>query len=127
MRVVARQVDLNSVPESIREFVAPGQVFLTAGKEYDVHAIVVFERHVAFQVVDDMEYPEWYPAWLFDVTDSRLPRDWICNVFRGEPAFVMGPEFIAKDIKSYVEMVEKAPEQVDLFWERVESLSKRFE
>ncbi|ACG75088.1 hypothetical protein AnaeK_3878 [Anaeromyxobacter sp. K] len=33
------------------------------------------------QVVDDVGYPGWKPAWLFDVVESAIPGDWICSSF----------------------------------------------
>jgi hypothetical protein len=121
MQAVARQVDEESLPDSVAKFATPGQVFITAGRRYEVHAIAVFDGRASFQVVDDLRYPAWYPAWLFDVTDSALPPDWICNVFREEPALVIGPEFVARDLAAYQGMVELFADKVDLFWKRVGS------
>jgi len=121
MRAVARQIEVGSLPESIAKFAPPGQVFLTAGRQYDVHAIAVFEGQPSLLVVDDLRNPAWYPAWLFEVVDTALPPDWICNVFREEPALVVGPDFVASDLAAYEGMVELAADRVDLFWKRVGS------
>ena len=121
MRAVARHIDAGNLPESVARFASPGQVFLTAGRQYDVHAIAVFEGLPSFHVVDDLRYPAWYPAWLFDLADTALPPDWICNVFREQPALVIGPDFVASDLDAYEGMVELAADKVDLFWKRVGS------
>lgn len=123
MRAIARQIDIGSLPASIARFAPPGQVFLTAGREYDVHAISVFGGQPTFLVVDDLKYPAWYPAWLFDVTATVLPPDWICSVFRAEPVLVLGPKFVASDIDAYEGMVELAADKVEMFWRRIESVS----
>jgi hypothetical protein len=122
MRIIARKIDHNTLPESIANMVPPGQIFLTAGRQYDVHALAVFQGQSSFQIVDDLNYPAWYPTWLFDIIDTNLPLDWICNIFREEPLLVMGPNFVADDIAAYEEMVELTAEKVDLFWKRVVTL-----
>lgn len=122
MRVLARRVDLTKCPADIVPLVTPGQVFLTVGKDYEVFAIALFEGRLTFQVVDDLRYPAWLPAWLFEMADPALPPDWICNVFHDEPALLLGPDFVAKDQDAHASMVELEADQVDRFWKRVEAL-----
>lgn len=125
MRALARQVDLMTCPPAVARFATPGQVFLTVGRHYDVFALAVFEGQPLFQVVDDLRYPAWLPSWLFDVVDPALPSDWIGNVFREEPSFVAGPDFVAKDQAAYGRMVELEAHEVDLFWKRVDASIER--
>lgn len=122
MRVLAREVDLTRCPPRVAESARPGQVFVTAGKQYEVYAVAVFEGCPMLQIVDDLRSAAWLPAWLFDVIDASLPVDWICNLFREEPALVMGPLFVATDQTAYSSMVELESGQVDRFWNRVEAL-----
>ncbi len=119
MIVVARTVDVTSCPENLAKFARPGQVFVSPGRRYEVRAISMFEGVLFVQIVDDIEYPAWLPAWLFDVVDPTLPGDWICNAFRTEPTFLMGPEFIARDQQAHASMVELETDQVTRFWKRV--------
>jgi hypothetical protein len=95
-----------------------GQTTVAPGKEYEVHAAAVFEGLVLMQVIDDLGYPGWKPAWLFDVVDTTVPTDWICSTFHDDPSFVLGPEFIASSLEGYAAMVELEPEQVERFWKR---------
>jgi hypothetical protein len=118
MRGVAKHVDFERLPEALRSLAPTGQTFITAGREYSVFALAVFEGKVLLQVVDDLKYPAWLPAWLFDLKDSELPSDWICNVFREEPALVLGPAFVAQDRSAYNRMVELDSESVEMFWKR---------
>lgn len=118
MRVQARQADHALAPAPVRPYL--GQTLITAGKEYEVHAAVVFEGLVLVQVVDDVGYPGWKPAWLFDVVDPSVPTDWICSTFHDDPSLVLGPEFVAGGQERYAAMVELEPEQVERFWKRVE-------
>jgi hypothetical protein len=122
MEVIARKVDLAQAPASIARLVTPGQVFVTAGKRYEVFAAVVFEGRLTLQIVDDLRYPAWLPVWLFEVVDPTLPPDWICNLFHDEPALLLGPPFIAKDQAAHASMVELEADQVDRFWKRVDAL-----
>lgn len=106
MRVIARVVDWSKCPPDIAPYTKPSQTFLTVGREYEVHAVAMFKGFPNLQVVDDLGYPSWKAGWLFDVVDVTLPEDWICNVLHGEPALLLGPDFIAKDEASYGAMVE---------------------
>jgi len=115
---VARHAGTESLPEALRKLAPAGQTFVTAGREYPVFALAVFEGQVLFQIIDDLEYPAWLPAWLFDLKDTEVPSDWICKVFREEPALVLGPEFVAKDRGAYNRMVELDSESVERFWKR---------
>jgi hypothetical protein len=90
-----------------------------AGKEYEVYAAAVFEGLVLVQIIDDLGYPGWKPAWLFDVVDPAVPADWICSTFHDDPSLVLGPEFVASSTERYTAMVELEPGQVEKFWKRV--------
>ena len=125
MRAQARQVDLTGCPPGVARFATPGQVFVTIGQQYEVFALAVYEGCPLFQIVDDLRYPAWLPSWLFDVVDPALPLDWIGGVFRDEPSFVAGPDFVAKDQSAYGRMVELEAYEVDLFWKRVEASSEQ--
>ncbi len=119
MRVRARQVNLAEAPDSLRLYL--GQNLVSPGKEYEVHAVAVFEGQVVMLVVNDLGHPNWRPAWLFDVVDSAIPTDWICSTFHDEPSLVLGPDFIAGSVEEYNAMAELEPEQVERFWRRVKS------
>lgn len=122
MKVRARAVDLTRVPANIAQVAKPGQTFITTEACYEVFAVASFDGLCMLQIVDDLSYPAWLPAWLFEVIDPTPPHDWICNLFQDEPALLLGPEFIAKDQAAYTSMVELEADQVDRFWGRLESL-----
>jgi hypothetical protein len=121
MRVLARNVNWGECPHEIAAYTKRSQTFLTVGREYEVHGVAIFKGFPALQVVDDLRQPSWEASWLFDVVDSAVPEDWICNVFQDEPLLVMGPEFIARDRLSYGAMVELEADQVDRFWKRIDA------
>lgn len=120
MRVLAKRASRDGAPAQVVPFI-PQNVPLTVGLEYEVHALTTYNGVTLFQIIDDKRYPTWNPAWLFDVVASRVPTDWICNVFDAGH-LVLGPEFIARDLESYVEMVELSSDQVDRFWKRLDLL-----
>ena len=127
MRVAARKVNWSECPADIAPYTRESQTFLTVGREYEVHAVVVFKSSISLQVVDDLRYPAWEAAWLFNLLDKSVPDDWTCSVFEDEPILVLGPEFIAKDVVSYVAMVELEAQQVSRFWERIEARKREHE
>src|SRR5690242_1695146 len=122
MRVLVRDVDWEQCPSKIAPYVKKSQTFVTVNREYEVHAVAVFNGLQNLLIVNDIGYPSWEKSWLFDVVDSSVPHDWICSLLHDEPALLLGPEFLAKDADSYSAMVELEAEQVDRFWRRVESL-----
>ena len=78
----------SSLPESCLDPAAgitSGVVFpLTVGSFYVVHAITVFRGHTWYYVLDDNElpYPVWKLAELFDVSDGSLPSWWVTAYVR---------------------------------------------
>jgi hypothetical protein len=123
MRVRARQADPSTAPTGVRPYL--GQTLVTGGKEYDVHAAAVFDGLLMMQIVDDLGYPGWKPAWLFDVVDTAIPNDWVCSAFHDDPELVLGPDFVAHSLEGYTAMVELVPEQVERFWKRVRGQTRK--
>lgn len=125
MIVQARRFLEAEVPGRLRRFLPTSQRFFAPEKQYEVHSVAVFDGVAFVQIVDDLGLPNWYPEWAFDVTDSTMPSDWICNAFRNPDsvglALVLGPEFVARNEQSYTSMVELEATSVDLFWKRVDS------
>jgi len=109
-------------PASIQDL-HESQVFISTGTEYEVHALVVFEGGVHFQVVDDLPMINWYPMWYFEVVDPTIPDDWICNLFDDVLQMVLGPDFVARDEASYNSMVELEWDATDKFWARLKARS----
>jgi hypothetical protein len=124
MRARARPAGRIQIPPKIEPYTR--QRFVTAGKEYEIHAIQVNSDGVPFfQFVDDLGYPAWQPYLLFDVMDTSLPGDWHCNAFsdcEGGTLLAIGPDFVVKDETVLADMVQLDADQVDRFWKRVDSL-----
>jgi hypothetical protein len=126
MKVLARKVNHDECPPLIASlgYGQPHNVRITAGRTYVVYAISLFRGVLDLQIVDDLNYPAWYPSWFFDNLDMSLPSDWICNIQHDDHQLIMGPSFVAKDEDSYNAIVQLEPEPVQLFWERVKASSE---
>ncbi|GAB6166136.1 hypothetical protein JCM19992_21360 [Thermostilla marina] len=126
MRVRAKFPDQLVIPPEIEPYCR--QRFITGGKEYEVHAIYCVDGLIFLQYVDDLGYPSFHPSILFDVVDTSILSDWVCNVFAPEPDFgavlALGPEFVVKTKGALQAMIEHEADQVDLFWKRIESIEK---
>lgn len=130
MRVRALKIEMDKLSPRIRSLLGEDQIFLTPSNEYDVHAISVVDGMVDFQIVDDHGYIYWVPYILFEVLDGTLTHDWVYNQFsqlNEIDTMLIGPIFIVQDKESFVDMVELVPDQVQKFWERIDSLSQRDE
>ena len=122
MKVRFRNPDMSDCPSQVEPYARDPN--LTPGKTYDAHAVSVYEGVTLMQVVDDLNYPGWKPAWLFECIDTSIPSDWICNVFADAPELLFGPKFIAESQEAHSAMVELEPGQVDQFHSRVRALAR---
>ena len=126
MRVAARNVDWSERPANLAPFTKKSQTFLTVGREYEVHALSVVDGVLMLQVVDDLKvWPSWDASWLFELVDTSIPSDWICNIFDAGQILVLGPAFLAKDRESFGAMVDLERDQVDRFWKRIKLRSEQ--
>jgi hypothetical protein len=122
MRVRFRNPSRESCPTHEARYVVPTQIFLTANEEYEVHAISVYDGVVFVLIADDDGTPSFEARFLFDVVDTSIPADWICNIFPTDPVqLVMGPPFLAKDRASYSGMIDFDPVQIDAFRHRIDA------
>lgn len=120
MRARFHKPDLLNCSENELKFLSPSQMFFSMGKEYEVHAVSVYDGTTFLLLVDDLETPAFHPRFAFETTDSSVPGDWICNVFSGGPIqLVLGPEFIAKDQEAYNAMVDQEMAPVNALWRRI--------
>ena len=120
MRVTMTRTSRKDAPPSVAPFI-PVDAPLTVGKDYEVHAITVFQGVVFFQVVEDKgELPAWVPAWMCKTVAGEMPGDWVANLV-DEGHLLIGPPFLARDLQSYVDMVELNPQQMARFWRRLDA------
>lgn len=129
MRVLAIRNSFLDCPVALHTlgFSNESQVALSIDKEYTVWALSRFQGMVFFQVINDVDYPDWVPAWLFRVIDNTIPAGWVFNVFDDNVEMVLGPDFIASDQQAYDRMVELHPTAVVAFWSHVKTSMTRSE
>lgn len=126
MRVKATRNKFVGCPAAVAAFGSPqSETYLTIGKEYEVHAISVFQGVIGLLIVGDVNIPLWRPSWFFEVCDGTIPNDWICSLPGEDLQMVLGPAFIATDEASHNRMVEREPESVAAFWQRVDAQSEK--
>jgi hypothetical protein len=120
MRARWRGPITDELPVGEARFVAPRQIFLSLGTDYEVHAVSVYDGIVFLQVIDDLNTPVLHPRVLFDIVDPSIPHDWICNTFPAGPVqLVQGPTYVAASLEAYDAMVDQAEPAVTAFWNRV--------
>lgn len=126
MKVRFRNPARDTLSEREAFYVSPSQIFLSSSKDYEVHAVSVYDNVSFAMIVDDKDTPIFLPRVLFDVVDKEIPDDWICNMFpTGSIQLVVGPEFLAKDLASYNAMIDHEPFQVQSLWQRIDSHARK--
>jgi hypothetical protein len=126
MRLVAIHATYEGCPPGVAGFgSARTETHISLGKEYEAHAIAVFQGTVVVQVINDLNIIVWKPAWFFKSHDSFVPVDWICNLFDAEPVMVIGPEFVASSLLAYNSMVELDDDQVQRFRQRLARIKEQ--
>ena len=122
MRAKVTRNKFEGCPAAVAAFGSPqSDTNITLGKEYEVHALSVFQGVVCLQIVNDVNIISWLPAWFFAVCDASVPGDWICSLPGEILQMVLGPHFVATDESSYNRMVELDSESVAAFWQRVDA------
>jgi len=120
MHVRFRGFAHGNYPPNEARYISPDQTFLSTAKEYEVHAVSVYDGVTFLQIVDDANTPTFHPRAIFEVVDSTIAEDWICSAFpEGPVQLVIGPSFVAKDLGCYDSMVDQDRSAVDAFWQRV--------
>jgi len=133
MRVRCRTNSPASVPEIYaRSGIGPRYdpdhpYLLTPGREYDVCAVEVRSGLTFLFVVDDLgtDYPVWYPASIFEITDAVLPAGWVIAIREGSglapPELVLAiPEWAANE-PFYEDLVSGDPDAGRVFREWIGS------
>lgn len=118
MKIRAKEIDWEGLPDEISDFAKPSQTCVTAGKEYTVLAMSVYERVWFVLICDDYSMAEFLPLHLFDQVTTDIPPEWICTLNPGQDLdMVLGPDFIARDHGAYSSIVDKEVATVDKLWE----------
>jgi len=124
MRISCRANSGQALPESYlgNGYFRESVFNVTIGSEYAVLGIAVYKGIVCFLLVDDVSLPNWYPADLFSVVDSRIPANWFSALYPGNAAalgFLIGYRALIFDERHYDALLERDPEALEIFHREV--------
>jgi hypothetical protein len=59
-------------------------------------------------VKNDAELVRWEPLWFFEITDGKIPHDWMANKFNETTGvnLAIADDFITKDYEAYRQITE---------------------
>lgn len=126
--VTFRQGDV--VPEELLLGNTPETEFgLTTGAHHTVYAVSVWRHVVHYLLLNQRSgpRPDWYPAYLFEITDPKLPWGWSmvrAGADVGLPVeLLFGYEELAQaDGRHYIDLIERVPEALAVFERRREMI-----
>jgi hypothetical protein len=90
------------------------------GRDYEVHEIALFNSGLILLVVDESELPSWYPIELFEVTDGRIPADWMFSrraVGTSAMEAVWGHQKLVADPAIDEALANRDDRALEVFWE----------
>ncbi len=93
---------------------------LPIGKVFTVYSISMWQNVLHYLIVDALETrPSWFPAELFIVQDTLLPKEMHYTYFgledkRGVNA-LWGYKEMALDDRHYVDLIEREPNAIEVF------------
>jgi hypothetical protein len=93
---------------------------VTPGRDYHVVAITILQGHARYYIHDDddLAWPIWTPASVFEIIDGHLPASWIVGYFRFAPdnqhPLISFPEW-ALDHYFYERLVDGEPDAVQTY------------
>lgn len=89
---------------------------------YEVYGTSVWCSIVSILVVDEDDFPTWYPAEVFKVVDDTVPGNWFFNYYSDNEFGVQaiwGPERLVKDDGFYEALNDRDPSALHIFRSKV--------
>jgi hypothetical protein len=93
---------------------------ISIGEEYNVFGMALWQGVILLLLADDYHLPNWVPAQLFSVTDSRLPADWLFLQSDKEGEMLQalwGYERLITDASHYAGLIERESEALQFFYQ----------
>lgn len=108
---------LNSKDVASGKNMMTNYVGVSLGKIYSVYGVIMYENCLKYLLFDEYGMPNWYPAELFSVVDSRIPLGWHYTFYGSEISLtaVWGYEELVNSDTHYDELCEQEPRALDLF------------
>ena len=96
---------------------------LVPGNEYVVYGTMLSGSLLSYLIMGEGKSPHWYPAELFNVTQSDLPPNWHFGVFSKEQGYVVNAiwsyEEMINDEEHFDALSDLEPNAVDVFAKRL--------
>lgn len=116
-----RAVSLGMTQETTYEGVKINQ-------NYNTYGIALHDGSLMYLILDGFNLPNWYPAFLFMVTDAQLPDSWFYKFF-GYPDnglwAVWGYKELVIDEAHYEGICEKEPIEIEIFFDRKSEIDRQ--
>ncbi|MGE6896721.1 phosphoribosylaminoimidazole synthetase [Priestia flexa] len=113
-------------PKSVREGYDQKTKYeeLEINKEYYVYGTIMYEeglRYLLYVGLDFPAIPFWYPAELFEITDHKVPMNWLYKyngVIDGAVSAVWGYEELVMSDQHFDGLSEQEDSDIELFLKR---------
>lgn len=96
---------------------------------YLVYGIILYEDGLRYLLYDAFGMPNWYPAELFEVVDSRCPSNWYYRFLGYDDSSLTAiwgyEELVSSDVH-YDELCEQDPGAVELFTRKKREIDDAF-
>jgi hypothetical protein len=99
-------------------YTAETVIALKRGKIYEVYGTSVWRSIVSFMVVDEDDFPTWYPAEVFKVVDDTVPENWFFKYYPDSQfgvQAVWGPERLVREDGFYDQLNDRDPSALHVF------------
>lgn len=125
MKVICKYDNLPDLPEKYSRINAFDETIfgLILGKEYIVYGQSLDTGGLGYLLVEgDEPFPCWYPAVLFNVTDQRIPSNWIFDYLRENEEYgvsaIWGYEELIKSAHHFDRLCDRAADALEIFLRR---------
>jgi hypothetical protein len=102
---------------------------LPVGKTFTVYSISIWETVLHYLIADVNEpRPDWYPAELFVVQDTMMPKEMHYKYFgledkRGVNA-LWGYKEMVLDDQHYIDLIERESNAIEVFFKRKKEIDE---
>jgi len=103
---------------SVADYTAKTTFAVTIGKTYEAYATSVGRSIVSVLVLDDDDFPSWYPMEVFTIVDDTVPEGWFFKYFADSEFSVQaiwGPERLLKEEGFYDALNNRDPSALHMF------------
>lgn len=97
-------------------------------KIYLVYGIILHEGSIKYLLFDEHKMPNWYPAELFSLIDTKIPNDWNYQFFGYKDAGVSaiwGYYELVFDDNHFDGLSEQDHNEYELFLKRKQEIDKQ--